>query len=106
MEMLRKWVYVYVCVCVCVCVCICVRVFVCECVRVAMTAKNMLWVIRDIHFILVGRLELHLLFQVVEYSEISASTSEKRNEDGSLMFNASNICIHYFSTEFLNKICR
>jgi len=44
-------------------------------------------------------------FQVVEYSEITSSTAEKRKEDGSLMFNASNICIHYFSTKFLNKIC-
>lgn len=44
-------------------------------------------------------------YQVVEYSEILPTTAEKRKEDGSLMFNASNICIHYFSTDFLHKIC-
>ena len=47
----------------------------------------------------------YFFVQVVEYSEISASVSERRRDDGSLVFNASNICMHYFNTNFLNDVC-
>lgn len=43
-------------------------------------------------------------FQVVEYSEITEATANLRNPDGSLVFSAGNICNHFFSTEFLEKI--
>ncbi|KAL5284382.1 UAP1 family protein [Megaselia abdita] len=43
-------------------------------------------------------------YQVVEYSEISAKTTELQNSDGRLTFSAGNICNHFFTTAFLNKI--
>jgi len=43
-------------------------------------------------------------YQVVEYSEITDSSSELRNEDGSLVYSAANICIHFFTFQFLERV--
>ena len=45
---------------------------------------------------------MHL--QVVEYSEITSDSAEKRNSDGSLTYSAANICIHYFTRDFLDRV--
>ncbi|KAL7293730.1 hypothetical protein TKK_0012800 [Trichogramma kaykai] len=46
------------------------------------------------------------LFGIVEYSEISKTTSQLCNDKGTLVYNAGNICNHYFTIEFLNKIAK
>lgn len=43
-------------------------------------------------------------YQVVEYSEITSHSAELRNSDGSLVYSAANICIHFFTFEFLERV--
>jgi len=43
-------------------------------------------------------------YQVVEYSEITNSSAELRNKDGSLVYSAANICIHFFTYDFLERV--
>ena len=43
-------------------------------------------------------------WKVVEYSEISSETAHLTTEDGKLQFSQGNICNHYFTTQFLQKI--
>ena len=45
-------------------------------------------------------------YAVVEYSEMDAASAEMRDPaTGALAFNAGNICIHYFSADFLRGPC-
>jgi len=42
---------------------------------------------------------------VVEYSDLDPKIAELRNSDGSLVFSAGNVCMHYYSFDFLAETC-
>ena len=44
-------------------------------------------------------------FSVVEYSEMDKATAELRGADGQLVYNTGNLCIHYYSVDFLEGPC-
>lgn len=45
-------------------------------------------------------------YQVVEYSEITENTANLRDSSGNLVFSAGNICNHFFTTSFLQRVAK
>ncbi len=45
-------------------------------------------------------------YEVVEYSEVSSRVAEMRDSDGTLTYDAGNIANHFFTLDFLERICR
>ncbi|RHZ52097.1 hypothetical protein Glove_465g66 [Diversispora epigaea] len=43
-------------------------------------------------------------FNVVEYSEIDSSITEKKKPNGQLLFGAANIANHFYTVDFLNRV--
>ena len=41
----------------------------------------------------------------MEYSEITPSAARLRNADDSLTYWAANLCIHFFTLDFLRRVC-
>nr|CAH7731246.1 unnamed protein product [Callosobruchus chinensis] len=48
--------------------------------------------------------EIDGTFQVIEYSEISKETASLRDSEGNLVYRAGNICNHFFTVDFLEKV--
>ncbi|CAK9815068.1 UDP-N-acetylhexosamine pyrophosphorylase [Anthophora plagiata] len=44
------------------------------------------------------------IYQVIEYSELSKEIIELCSDDGKLIYNAANICNHYFTVDFLRTV--
>jgi len=44
-------------------------------------------------------------YSVVEYSEISKEMSHQTKADGALVYNAGNICNHFYTLSFLQQVC-
>jgi UDP-N-acetylglucosamine/UDP-N-acetylgalactosamine diphosphorylase len=42
---------------------------------------------------------------VLEYSEIPKELAEKRDPNGKLSFRAGSVAMHYFTMDFLEKVC-
>jgi len=43
-------------------------------------------------------------YQVIEYSEMTEEDKQKTDADGKLVYGAGNICNHFYTTEFLNRV--
>lgn len=46
------------------------------------------------------------VYQVVEYSEVKPETAELRHPGGELVYNAGNICNHFFTRDFLREVAQ